>query len=484
MNQISRTFVLTGLVVIILLALHLLPPLSIGDTELRHVNVLSDILPEVYQERDGIDVIPTPQPPPPPSVVAETTSHSVGTVHSPGDSTATPAGASALPADTAAVTARRDGVTLVADYSQGAAGGMAHFYHQLHTAAGSRPVRIAYYGDSFIEGDILTCDLRELLQTRFGGNGVGWVDMTDKLGAFRQTVSRTAKGIKDYEVVKKPFNPTLQSMAQRYFTADEGARVQVKGSKARKHLMQWQTSTLFFRTAGGFDVTTMLNGDSVVSRHAEAAPHVQGITMTCDTTRRLAYTFSAIAPATYLYGMALESRHGVILDNLSMRGSAGFTIAQIPQATLNDFARLRPYDLIVLHFGLNVASDKSHAANYQNYIKRMQQAIEHLRTAYPQTSILVVSMPDRDQRTAAGIRTMKGVEALVAYQQILASNCQVAYFNLFEAMGGRESMKALVDRGMANKDYTHLSFGGGRKIAHYIYDALIAGYNDYCHTTH
>jgi lysophospholipase L1-like esterase len=177
--------------------------------------------------------------------------------------------------------------------------------------------------------------------------------------------------------------------------------------------------------------------------------------------------------------VALESSSGVILDNFSMRGSAGYTLSQIPMKTLYEFASVRPYDLIVLHFGLNVASDMSHAANYKAYIKRMQTAVEHLHNAYPEASILIMSMPDRDQRTDAGIRTMKGVESLVAYQQILASNCHVAYFNLFQAMGGRESMKALVDRGLASKDYTHLTFGGGRKIANYIYDGLMEGYRNH-----
>ncbi len=32
-----------------------------------------------------------------------------------------------------------------------------------------RPVRIAYFGDSFIEADIFTADLREMLQQEFGG---------------------------------------------------------------------------------------------------------------------------------------------------------------------------------------------------------------------------------------------------------------------------------------------------------------------------
>ena len=62
---------------------------------------------------------------------------------------------------------------------------MAHFYALLdslsrHKSIG-RPVRVAYYGDSFIEGDILVSDLRELMQARYGGYGVGWIDAGNEL---------------------------------------------------------------------------------------------------------------------------------------------------------------------------------------------------------------------------------------------------------------------------------------------------------------
>ena len=64
-NQIARTFTLVGLIVVVLLALHFLPKLSVGETELRRVNLLSDVLPEV--ESDGLDFMPevpeTPQVP-------------------------------------------------------------------------------------------------------------------------------------------------------------------------------------------------------------------------------------------------------------------------------------------------------------------------------------------------------------------------------------------------------------------------------------
>ena len=59
-----------------------------------------------------------------------------------------------------------------------------------------RPVRIAFLGDSFVEGDILTADLRERLKAAFGGRpggGTGFAPMASPLTAFRRTVKAQAK---------------------------------------------------------------------------------------------------------------------------------------------------------------------------------------------------------------------------------------------------------------------------------------------------
>lgn len=476
MNPTVRTFVFVGLLVSILLAMHLLPTMVIGDVELRHVNILSDVLPEVYQQRYGIDVIPVPEPPKP--LVARkkkkeaTDADSLKAIASTTE-TPTPDGPAEATADTAA-----DLQHAIADYSEGYAGGMDHFYDCLAQAA-ERPVRIAYYGDSFVEGDILTADLRQLLQDRFGGSGVGWVDCTDRLNGFRRTVKVKGFGFKDYEVVQHPYSHEAEGIAQRYYVPHNEATTRAQGTRANGHTSAWQKAMLFLRTSGGVNVTTYIDGDSVGTHHVEGAPTVQMLTEQRAAMGKTGYRFTEVGDATFVYGMALEGSHGVVLDNFSMRGSAGYTIAKIPRQTLSDFARLRPYDLIVLHFGLNVASEKSHAANYKAYIRRMQTAVEHLRAAFPQASLLIVSMPDRDQRTDAGIRTMVGVESLVAYQQILAANCHVAYYNLFQAMGGRESMKKLVDQNLAAKDYTHLTHKGGKLLARLIFDALMADYASY-----
>lgn len=508
MNQVARTFIFVGLIVIILLALHFLPKLSIGETELRRVNVLSDVLPEVLE--DDLDAVPEIPDVPQPQLAQQTITQPLP-VGREGDSlshdmlSATPlqdnTQAQSLPEDTSAFAQQRDSVssppsqgeavdgTSILDYSQGRAGGMYHFYQALASVRSlGRPVRVAYYGDSFIEGDIFTADLRELLQDQFGGNGVGWVDCASQVNGFRTTVTHNYSGIHEYEVVKRPFSASNQGIAQRYFTANDGARMTYKGTRAKKHLSQWDRAIFYLRTGGGLTLRTTLNGDTTVVDTVAGSQNLQAIVRTAgfdpkDSLQRarsmtsVSYQVTGIGSGTLLYGVALEPVVGVVVDNFSMRGSAGYTLSQIPAATLGQFAVQRPYDLIVVHYGLNVANSRQ--GNYSGYTKQMGQAIDHLHQAYPQASILVVSMPDRDQRTDAGLRTMRGVEQLVAYQQIMASDHAVSFFNLFQAMGGRESMKSLVDRGLANKDYTHINFRGGKYLARLLFDALMAGYHSY-----
>lgn len=72
---------------------------------------------------------------------------------------------------------------------------------------------------------------------------------------------------------------------------------------------------------------------------------------------------------------------------------------------------------------------------------------------------------------------MPGIKHLVRYQQHLAAEEGVAFWNLFEAMGGEGSMARMVeaDPPMANHDYTHINFRGGKRIAGLLFEALMEG---------
>lgn len=453
MNQPARTFALAATVVLILLLMYQLPTISISGIELRHVNILSDILPEPVDSAD--DVIPLPAVPR--SAVAEK-----------GE-------------DTSVVVPENwsKGVEPILDYSEGRAGGMDHFFAALsHSLHSERPVRIAYYGDSFIEGDIFTGDLREMLQEKFGGNGVGWVDCGSSIIRYRRSINQVYSGITEYAVVNKPFDRRLQGISERYFIPAEGAFVKTSASRFHAHARQWSKASLFFRTASSLDISAKTSSGSLKTESFTASRRVQMMQVE-DSMNTISYRFSHVGTDTQLYGMALESEKGVILDNFSMRGSSGILLANIPLQTLEDFQRHRPYDLIIFQFGLNTATVGNKTGNLRAYVRQMKKVINHFRAAFPEASILIMSVPDREQRSAAGIQTLRQVKELVALQRRLAADCNVGFYNFYQAMGGESSMKSLVQRKMANKDYTHLSFGGGKFIARKVFPSFVEGLENY-----
>ena len=115
------------------------------------------------------------------------------------------------------------GTERIVDYSAGKPGGLDHFYSQLNMLAQKqavgRPVRIAYFGDSYIEGDILLADLREDLQKQYGGYGVGWIDAGNDLDQYKHTVDNKFTGLTEH-MVKKPasYDVNQAGIAERYYT--------------------------------------------------------------------------------------------------------------------------------------------------------------------------------------------------------------------------------------------------------------------------
>ena len=153
-------------------------------------------------------------------------------------------------------------------------------------------------------------------------------------------------------------------------------------------------------------------------------------------------------------------------------------MTQIQNNILRNFNKEMGYDLVILQFGLNVVSGKS---NFKWYQKQMERVITHFKNAMPRTSILVVSIPDQSSKNEDGkMSTNPSVTAIVEAQKEAARSSEVAFFNLYEAMGGRNSMIEWVEElQYANKDYVHFNYNGARKAANFIHEFLINEYEDF-----
>ena len=468
MRNTGRVFCLMCLVAVGLLLLSYVPTISINGMQSRPVEMLGDLF---KNRADGNEDHIDNQIESEHSSIAGETSKENGV---------TPPITDVTPYSVEAESAySSNGVVMIEDFSGGRSGGMNRFYQKLSSEkVDNAPIRIAYFGDSFIEGDILTCDLREMLQEEYGGSGPGWVDCGGGMNSNRPTVSLKYQNITEYVTTKKPFNNRLQCINQRYYYAGNGATLHLGGTKFRPHAGKWNKATLFFSSDTIFSID--VNPEKKGYQQSVVVPDsgVQ-VLQTSMEMGDIAYKFHSVYNKTRLYGVALDGVGGVSLDNFSMRGTPGFTLSKIPVSTLQSVHKYRPYDLIVLHFGLNVVNDSTTDAICRHYVDRMKRVVDNMRNAFPEASIVVFSVSDRVQRGAGGMHTIKGVEKMVKYQRTLASECGVAYLNLFQAMGGSGSMKRFVDQGLAAKDYTHINYSGGKTLAGHIFNSIKAGVDNY-----
>ena len=508
-----KPFLLTLLVVLSLLALFYVPRFSLFDHEMRRVNLLSDI------QQVGDDG----------RVLAEVRADSAE-------------GYVQQQLDTAAVEIKHvahvdsvpEGMTAIEDFSLDAANRTMDPFYAALSEAHSRPVRIAYFGDSYIEGDILTAHLRDQLQTVFGGCGVGFVDIDSETAGFRTTVTAKAKGWTAHNANderSRGFKPALQGINGRYYIPAGPATMELRCTqrKTLTHLASAEVATVYYTAGDGVQILAALGDEAlqpiytkegtpeiteevhtVKTMHIDTVYTLQpdsqnpGGEYTLDTTytehevttRTGQQTMGSIThqslsgnitrfrlsvtsgESSRFYGVALDGKTGITLDNYSMRASNGWLLKDIPQETLKAFQQQRPYDLIVLQYGLNVANHKQ--VDYGWYVKRMKQSIQHLQEAFPGVSILLVSVGDRDEKGADGqYHTMRGIQELVQFQRKMASDTHIAIWNLYEAMGGDGSLAAMVEKHQANLDYTHINFSGGKKLARLLYDVLMNGKENY-----
>ena len=82
----------------------------------------------------------------------------------------------------------KTGMVCFEDYSDDTTALKKIFESLINIKSEKGKVRIGFFGDSFIEGDILCADVRDTLQSLFGGNGVGYMPITSGVAQFRSTI--------------------------------------------------------------------------------------------------------------------------------------------------------------------------------------------------------------------------------------------------------------------------------------------------------
>ena len=343
-------------------------------------------------------------------------------------------------------------------------------------------VRIAYFGDSMTDGDLIVKDFRTYLQEKFGGQGVGFVNITSESASSRSSITHEFSGnwkTQSYLKVKRPSNPF--GVNGHVFYANDTANVAWVKYKANKtrFASELPRPTLFYGSSSNKEgkVFYMSGADTIVKK---LTPNklVNTIALSEGNLKSIKVNFKK-ADSIPIYGFNFDDGKGVHVDNFSNRGNSGLPIGSFDVATMRAFHSKLDYDLIVLQYGANVLNYGS--LNYGWYEKRMTKVVAHLKECFPGVSILIVSTADKSTKYDLEMKTDSAVVPLNTAQKRYAIKSESSFVNMYTLMGGDGSMIQWVEQepARANKDYTHFNHRGAKQAANLIFTQLNQGYEMY-----
>lgn len=350
------------------------------------------------------------------------------------------------------------------------------FNNFIEKLAMGEDVRIAVMGDSFVEGDIVTSDLRDMLQRTYGGRGVGFVPCDIPFTTVRTTVKREATGWTSYSIMKHKSVP--ESLNDKFFASgyisEGGAGATVTWRTVDKYptLDSCTRANILLMARDSSKVAlTITNSSDTLKREMTiaASDKLQHIDIEAPIN---SITLKVMSGNVVCYGASLDGGGGVIVDNFSVRSNNGHAIYNMNKSICNDANDIFNYDLVVLQYGLNIMQPGQ--SNYTKYKEQLCTMIDYAKAYFPNAAIMVLGVSDRwimDAETEEYI-PIGSVDAMTSYQRDAAEECGVSFWNTSEAMTALGGMPAFVANGWAAGDYTHINFAGGRRIANALTNAL------------
>ncbi len=337
--------------------------------------------------------------------------------------------------------------------------------------------RIAFFGDSFIEGDIMTEEIRQILQNRFGGGGVGFVPITSEIAGFRQTIFHRFKQFNTYNIINNSKSAIPFAAAGYCSYPLAGNLVTYAGVKTNKRLKRFNNIRVFYETSTKENISYVIN-QKTLNFQTNATNKLEAQNLPNVRTNQISFVFPA-SQHLKLYGISVEDSSGVVLDNFGMKSNSGVALANISDTRHKQFDSLQNYKLIVLQYGLNVVGPTT--TNLDWYVKSMTRMVKRIKRNYPNSSILMLSVSDRGTRQNGKYQTMGTIPFMIEAQRKIAKNAGVAFWDMFSAMGGENTIvKYVMNKpALANKDFTHLTFKGGEKIGEIFSKTLLYEYKKY-----
>jgi lysophospholipase L1-like esterase len=376
--------------------------------------------------------------------------------------------------------------------SPDAAANLARFFTALEAAAAGQKISIFHYGDSQIEGDRMTGYIRQRLQQQFGGVGPGFIPAYNvyQTQSFKQRVSANFKrytafwppkmGSRKYGALLSAATFGLDSAkAQQQLPSEAWVEIEASASAFSRSRTYSQVKCFYnscFKPCSVkvYENNKLIHEDSLI---ADGGAHVLPLSFD-HTPGKLRYVFSSFKSPIFS-GFSLEGDLGVQVNNVAMRGSSGHDLSSSDAQLFGQMHRDANTKLIILQFGGNSVHAFRDSSGVRSYVGALKNRVQYLKKMVPGAAIVLIGPSDMSRLNEGVFESYPLLPYTVERMRKMCAEQGVAFWDLFGAMGGLNSMPAWVAQGLAGKDYIHFSPRGASIASQHFYEALMTAYSDW-----
>jgi len=341
-------------------------------------------------------------------------------------------------------------------------------------------VRILHIGDSQIEGDRISGYLRQRLQQQFGGCGPGLIPFSE------ETVSRMYLRMDGYTQTKKfqLLGKGLRGEHTRYSLFHSYFRLKQDSGQSNSNLsgtFAYHLNNLGYRRNGYFENATLLlrNRDSRLelntssgNRSFAPSDSLRFSTWNMGKPSRNFSVSMETGAGTDFYGVCLDCKSGVALDNIPLRGSSGLELLKINPKFLQEQIRRLNTRLVILQFGVNVVPYD--ASSYNWYENNLVKIISTIKNSAPGIQVLVIGVSDMARKKNGIWGSFETIPRVISAQQNACARTNSAFWDMYQVMGGKNAIIAWSKTSppLAGKDLIHLTPKGAQVVGEFLFQAI------------
>ena len=370
------------------------------------------------------------------------------------------------------------------------------FFTKLKNVASQKgKISILHYGDSQIEGDRMTSYIRQKIQNQFGGNGPGLVPAVNVYDtyAFKQTSSENFKrytafggaALNDpsYGVMASAARFTPESEIDSTTNLDslltQTGWIEISPHpRAYARVREYNNVRMHYNSCNSETKLNVYQNGALIHEeqlNMDGAQHSVLLTFT-ETPGSLKFEFTGkVSPN--ICAFSLEGDYGVQVSNIGMRGSSGTVFGKINQTSMKTMYDELNTELVIMQFGGNSVPFFKDSTGVRNFAGYFKSQIYRVKKLNPNAMVIVIGPSDMSKFSEEVYETYEFLPYLVSQMREAAKSSGSAFWNLFSAMGGTNSMPAWVNDGLAGADHIHFSNNGAKIASQLFYEALIAEYS-------